>query len=219
MINELNFGIFAREPADKTIPDKSYLENKIQKYFTEDIPEQNRLVEMSVVDYEVTENKAACVISFYHPRLGEERTQYFSEEKVLKCMSPRDLVDAMFNDILSSYWKYNNELNYTRDLSLLNAEELAQVAELLTKFTEYRKSHSFPIRISLKPQYNIFRGVAFLIEDEDSEEQQFRAWGINSKGEVDEWICCSWCGKEGFRSEFEPDPECEGCQDLMENLQ
>ena len=203
----------------KPFNEEQFIEEYYKPYFKDNRPEQNKLVDMKLIKFEYLpkEDSYRAEVEFNHPRTGK-RKETFKEERKYEFQTYDFLASNIMRQIISEYYKLTGRINYCQDLSLLNSRELTEVSELLKAFSEYKEKHDFPENIALRVQYNIYRQMAFLIEDgEESEEMEYRAWGLNSKGEFDIFVTCSECGKEGFKSDFVPEEDCEGCQDILEN--
>jgi hypothetical protein len=98
----------------------------------------------------------------------------------------------------------------TRDLSKFGFREIGIAAELLTKYADGRQSWASAeddLDDGVAVEFNPNSGEVFLA-DED-----YRTAMVNRDGKLENWIYCSNCGVEGFRSELPLDEEgnCGDC--------
>ncbi len=98
----------------------------------------------------------------------------------------------------------------TRDLSKFGFRKIGIAAELLTKYADGRRSWASledDLDGGVTVEFNPNSGEVFLT-DED-----YRVAMLNSDGKLENWVYCSNCGQEGFRSELLLDEEgnCGDC--------
>ena len=98
----------------------------------------------------------------------------------------------------------------TRDLSKFGLLEIGIAAELLTKYANGNQSWASDqdeLSDGVALEFNPNSGNVFLV-DEDC-----RVAMVNDNGSLENWVYCSYCGAEGFRSELplDADGNCAEC--------
>lgn len=99
----------------------------------------------------------------------------------------------------------------TQDLSKLGFREIAQLAELLKVYAD---NGSDFLESGVQWEYNPNSDNLFLV-DED-----YNVGMINDEtGKLEQWLNCSNCGREGFKSEFKlnEDNECTECEKVNQD--
>lgn len=180
-------------------------------FLREDLPVKYDLYEY---EYNMEADLARARVRLYSVRDGSVEKE-FIQRREYDFQDRKYVGDLLIRKISDEYYKLVRNITYAQDFSQATKPELLEMAQLITKFADYIIDHNFPKNIDLRPQFNFHLNKYFLVEGENSAEQNYRAWGLNSKGEFDEWVYCDECGKEGFKSEIEFDPDCEGCQYIM----
>ena len=99
----------------------------------------------------------------------------------------------------------------TRDHSKFGLREIGIAAELLTKYAGGRSSWASDgdeladgIAVELNPN----SGEVFLVDE------NYGVAMVNDHGNLENWVNCSYCGREGFRSELplDADGNCADCK-------
>ncbi len=95
----------------------------------------------------------------------------------------------------------------TQDLSKLGYREIDQLAELLKLYANAKWEKDSSLNGNVKWEYNPNSDNLFLV-DED-----YNVAMDNGNGKLENWVWCSYCGAEDFRSEIEIDDDgnCEVC--------
>lgn len=200
----------------KPAPTNEEFKIRIQKRIDE-FKKCNPDVTICMPEYKYYWEKNVCTIVF---SLYAERDEYedvtVTETLEYDFQDPSYILDKCIDKVMEYVYKVRGDMRWTQDLSLLMPSELKKVAELLTKYAEYMdKGGKMPRHIDLRPQFNCIMQKAFLVESGESEDQCYRCWGINSKGEFEKWFTCGECGKEGFLSEIEEELD-ECCKEDLE---
>ena len=99
----------------------------------------------------------------------------------------------------------------TRDLSKFGLREIGVAAELLTKYADGRSSWASAedeLADGIAVEFNPNSGEVFLV-DED-----YGVAMVNDNGNLENWVNCFNCGREGFRSELplDADGNCARCR-------
>jgi hypothetical protein len=98
----------------------------------------------------------------------------------------------------------------TRDLSKFGLREIGITSELLTRYADGRESWASDqdeLGDGIAVEFNPNSGNVFLV-DEDC-----RVAMVNGYGKLENWVYCSNCGREGFRSDLplDADGNCTEC--------
>jgi len=98
-------------------------------------------------------------------------------------------------------------MDNTQDLSKFGSRELGEAGQLLTALSERNFEQGSDLGEGVKVEFNMNSGNVFLV-DED-----YRVAMLN-EGKLENWLNCSVCGEEGFRTEveFEDDYQCKACK-------
>lgn len=88
-------------------------------------------------------------------------------------------------------------MNNVNELEKLGVREIEQLAEMLKLYANGDwQSASDELQDGIKWEYNPISDNLFLV-DED-----FNVAMVNDNGKLENWLTCSNCGKEAFRSEY-----------------
>ena len=98
----------------------------------------------------------------------------------------------------------------TRDLSKFSFREIGIAAELLTKYSDrydFWASDQDELAHGIAVEFNPKSGNVFLVDGD------YRVAMVNDNGNLENWVDCSNCGREAFRSELPLDVEgnCAEC--------
>jgi hypothetical protein len=98
----------------------------------------------------------------------------------------------------------------TRDLAKFGFREIGMAGELLSKYADGRRcwaSDQDELADGIAIEFNPNSGNVFLV-DEDC-----RVAMVNDNGNLENWVYCSNCGAEAFRSELplDVDGNCAEC--------
>jgi hypothetical protein len=95
----------------------------------------------------------------------------------------------------------------TQDLSMFGYRELDMAGDLLKAMANGKKHDDLELGDEIKLEFNPNSGEVFLV-DEDYNVAML------ADGQLENWISCSYCGAEGFKSEFTLDENgnCKDCK-------
>ena len=98
----------------------------------------------------------------------------------------------------------------TRDLSKFGLREIGIAAELLTKYSDGHHSwasNQDELAHDIAMEFNPNSGNVFLVDGD------CRVAMVNDNGKLENWVYCSNCCAEGFRSELplDVDGKCAEC--------
>jgi hypothetical protein len=98
----------------------------------------------------------------------------------------------------------------TRDLSKFGLREIGIAAELLSKYSDGHRSWASDrdeLAHGVAVEFNPDSGSVFLVDGD------WRVAMVNDDGKLENWVDCSNCGAEGFRSELplDRDGNCAEC--------